>query len=84
MGWISQLGFFFLIGAIAMFFWGLVKFISSAGNEADREKGKQFILWGILAFVVIVSTWGLVWFLQQSTGVGPGNPIYRDKTGAPV
>ena len=32
-------------------------FILGAENESEREKGKQFVLWGIIGFVVIVSVW---------------------------
>ena len=44
---------------VAMFVWGVVKFI---GNEqaAEREQGKQFMVWGIVGLAVIFSVWGLV------------------------
>lgn len=51
--------------ALLYFFWGLAKFIRSAGNEDARDEGKQIMLWGIVALFVIVSVWGIVQFLQR-------------------
>ena len=34
--------------AFMVFTWGLVKFISNASDTAEHEKGKQFIVWGII------------------------------------
>ena len=53
---------------VAMFVWGVVKFI---GNEqaAEREQGKQFMIWGIVGLAVIFSVWGLVNLLGNTFGV---------------
>ncbi len=42
---------FFLIGMVRFFFMG--------GEEA-RKKGKEFMLWGAVGFVVLFSVWGIV------------------------
>jgi heme/copper-type cytochrome/quinol oxidase subunit 2 len=56
-----------LIGmAVVVFFWGIVKFISKAGDEREHEEGKQFIIWGLITLFVIVSLWGIVGFIQES------------------
>lgn len=52
-----------LIFALAtlMFIWGVVQFfIIGANEEAKREQGKQFIIWGVIALTVMISIWGLV------------------------
>ena len=47
--------------AIVMFIWGIVSFfIIGADEEAKREKGKQFMIWGIISLTAMVSIWGLV------------------------
>lgn len=66
----------FAVGMV-MFVWGVVQFfIIGANEEAKRTQGKQFILWGIIAFAVMVSVWGLVRIVGQTfdlnTGVLPG------------
>lgn len=65
-----------LVGAIALlyFFWGLAKFILAAGDEEERAKGKQIMIWGIVALFVIVSVWGLVGWLGTALGVGTAGP----------
>ena len=59
----------FAVG-IVLFVWGVVNFfIIGAGEEAKRTQGKQFIIWGIIAFAVLVSVWGLVRILGNTIGV---------------
>ena len=60
--------------ALLTFFWGVYKyFILGADSDGDREKGRQFVLWGIIGFAVIVSVWGLVWIVG-GTLLGPAGP----------
>jgi hypothetical protein len=64
----SVIPFIFAI-AIAMFIWGAVKFfIINADEEAKREQGKQFMIWGIIALAVMMSVWGLVGILTATFG----------------
>lgn len=51
----------FLIGIVRYFFFG--------GEEA-REKGKAFIVWGLVGFFVIFSIWGIVKLLLTSFNLG--------------
>lgn len=45
-----------------IFLWGLVQFFLVAGddNSDAKKKGKNLIIWGVFAFVIIVSIWGIV------------------------
>lgn len=55
---------------IVVFVWGVVNFfIINAGEEAKREQGKLFMLWGILALAVMLSVWGLVAVLGGTFGI---------------
>lgn len=70
-----------LIVAIAVLFfvWGLTQYlIMGAHNEESREKGRQLALWGILAFVLIVSLWGITNALISGFGIGGGRVICPD------
>jgi len=60
--------------ALLYFFWGLAKFILRADDEAEREKGKQIMLWGIIALFVILTIWGIIAVLQ-TTFVRPATTI---------
>jgi len=61
--------------ALLYFFWGLAKFILASGNEVDRAKGRDIMIWGIIALFVMVSVWGIVTILGNSLGVDQGDTI---------
>jgi len=49
--------------AFVMFVYGAIRYFlvaDSDGGEDSREQGRKLMLWGIIAFVVIVSVWGIV------------------------
>lgn len=66
--------------AFLMFLWGVFKyFIKGATEEKSRTDGRQFILWGIIGFAVILSVWGLVsvvtgTFNLKTGGAAPSFP----------
>jgi uncharacterized membrane protein YidH (DUF202 family) len=52
-----------LIFAIAflVFLWGIfTHFILGKDNEEKRKEGTQYMMWGIIGFVIMVSVWGIV------------------------
>ena len=46
--------------AMLVFIWGVLKFIRNAGDESERETGKQVMLWGLVGLFVMVCVWSLV------------------------
>lgn len=52
--------------SILMFLWGIFKFFFLANDDAGRTDGKKFIIWGLIALVVMVSIWGLVNILRSA------------------
>ncbi len=54
--------------AILVFVYGIVKFIGSE-ESAEKEDGKQFMMWGIIALAVMFSVWGIVKILGNTFGV---------------
>ncbi len=47
--------------------WGIIRtWIIHPGDESELEKGKQIVLWGIIAFVVMTSIWGILTLLKSS------------------
>lgn len=58
--------------AVLVFFWGLVQYIMSAGDEEKRKSGRGYMVAGIIALFVMVSVWGLVYLLGSLVGVGQG------------
>ena len=64
----------FLISlAVLFFFWGVVKYVASAGDETARAEGKSFMIYGLLAVVVMVSFWGIIGFIQASINSAGGS-----------
>ena len=64
-----------LVYAIAflIFLIGMTRFFFLGGDEG-REKGKTFMFWGIIAFVVMLSVWGIVNLLLATIGVSSQTP----------
>ena len=54
--------------AFLVFFWGLSKFILHSGNEAEVKKGKDYMLWGILALFLLITSLAIVNFLMGELG----------------
>ncbi len=58
--------------AFAAFVWGVVNyFFLHGGEEAKREEGRKFVLWGILGMVVLLSVWGFVNIVLSTLGIAP-------------
>jgi len=58
-----------LIGlAVVVFLWGVVKFVTAAGDEEKRKEGKSFIIWGLVGIAIMIALWGLVDLLIGWTG----------------
>ena len=66
--------------ALMVFIWGVVKFIGTE-DSTEREQGKQFMLWGIIAIAVMFSIWGLVKVLGDTFGVHTFIPQLPTDTG---
>ncbi len=54
---------------IVMFLWGVVQYVINNEEDAKREKGKQFMIWGIIGLTVMVGVWGLVSILGGTFGI---------------
>lgn len=78
-----RVGVLFWALAVALFFWGVVKFIANANDTTEHEAGKKFIMWGIIAFVILVSLWGIVELVLSNTlEITPGGETkFIDKNG---
>jgi nitrogen fixation-related uncharacterized protein len=60
--------------AVVMFIWGVVQYVINDQEQAKKEKGRQFMIWGIIALTVMVSMWGLVSLLGGTFGIMGGIP----------
>jgi len=56
------------LGAFIVFVWGAVEFVSGAGNEEKREKGKRHLLWGFVGLMILFGAKAIVSLLAASVG----------------
>lgn len=70
----------FLIGIAFLFFvFNAIRFFVFNGtNQEGREKAKALALYGILAFVLIITFWGIVRMFSSSIGLDECDPIESD------
>ncbi|MHB8709981.1 MAG: pilin [Minisyncoccota bacterium] len=65
--------------AFIFFLFGVYRyFILGAASDTERATGRQFILWGIIGFVVIFSLWGIVAMVGNTFNLTAGGnaPAY--------
>ena len=62
--------------AVLYFFYGVAKFIYSAGDPVAAAKGKSIMIYGVIGIAVMASLWGLISWLQSAVGIsGTGTSI---------
>ncbi len=59
--------------AVVGFAYGIIKFFLNPDNEEGKKKGKDFMLWGLIAMFVIVSFWGIIKIFTKTFDTG--NPV---------
>jgi hypothetical protein len=75
---------------ILFFFWGVGRFILSAGDQNELKKSKGIIIYGIIGIFVVSSVFGIVALLQSilgikgSTGSSSGAPAGTQNGGGNV
>lgn len=52
--------------AVLGFFWGVSKFVLSAGDSSKVEEGRKIMTWGIISLFVMVSIWGILAILEST------------------
>ena len=53
--------------ALIVFIWGMFKFFIY-NTEEEKEKGKDLAIWAVVAFVLMVSIWGIVNLIAGGLG----------------
>ncbi len=61
--------------ALLVFFWGLVKYIASAGDAAKAKEGKSIMTYGVIALFVLFFIWGILFFIRDAFGINPTGTI---------
>src|SRR4051812_34921241 len=63
----------FITLAIVVFFWGLIKYLTSMGE--DKKEGLQIMFYGVITIFVMVSIWGIIRLLQSTFKVTSTDPV---------
>jgi uncharacterized membrane protein YidH (DUF202 family) len=72
----------FLIGlAVFIIIYGIFGYISQAADEEKRKEAKDFIMWGVIGVVVMLSVWGLVSVLVNTFNLDSSTKIVTDRYG---
>ena len=64
----------FITLAIVVFFWGVIKYLTSASGE-NASEGLKLMFFGVIAIFVMVSIWGIIRLLQNTFKVTGNDPI---------
>lgn len=59
--------------ALVVFAWGLFKLVRDAGDDKGREQGRRAILWGIIGFVIIFGTYGIINLAMATFDITPND-----------
>jgi hypothetical protein len=64
--------------AVAMFGWGVAKFIAAAGDPLKIAEAKKTIWWGVIGMFVIAAIGGIVYWIGVYLGVNTASnpPIF--------
>ncbi len=68
--------------ALLYFFWGIANFILKSGEKDERKKGKERMVWGLVALFLILSVSGLLAVVQRT--FFPGGGLHDIPGGAPA
>lgn len=73
--------------ALLGFFWGLATYLlnlGSGGEDKDKKKGREIMVYGIITLFVMVSVWGIVNMIQATFQVGNGTIVPPTFDGIPA
>ncbi|MCX6757576.1 MAG: pilin [Candidatus Nomurabacteria bacterium] len=54
---------------VVYFVWGVITYMI-ANDEEAKKRGRNMVIYGLIALVIIVSIWGLVSILKTTLGIG--------------
>jgi fumarate reductase subunit D len=69
---LNKLMVLFVVLAVVVFFWGLIKYLAGLDSSESKSEGLQLMMYGVIAIFVMVSLWGIIALLQNTFKVGGG------------
>ncbi|MFW5853310.1 MAG: pilin [Patescibacteria group bacterium] len=74
LGWVNSLVPILIGLGFLVFLWGLITYLTAAGDPEKRSTGINIIIMGIVVLFVMVAAWGLVGILSETLGGETGVP----------
>jgi uncharacterized membrane protein YidH (DUF202 family) len=74
LGILNQVTVVLVALAVVIFIFGVVRYVSKGDSEEERKKGRNLMIWGIIAIFVIVSVWGFVNILANTLNLPTQTP----------
>ncbi|MDD5032782.1 MAG: hypothetical protein PHC85_01545 [Candidatus Pacebacteria bacterium] len=69
----------FMLLAVAVFLWGIVKYVTAGGDEANEKKARGLIIYGLIGIFVMVAFWGIIQIFADTFGIQTGgSPNFPD------
>lgn len=65
----------FMVVAIAVFLWGIVKYITASGDEEKAKSARGYIIYGLIGLFVMVAFWGIIKIVAETFDVETGGQI---------
>jgi fumarate reductase subunit D len=65
----------FMVIAVAVFLWGIIKYITSAGDEEKRKGAHSLIIYGLIGIFVMVAFWGIITVVTNTFGIQQGGTV---------
>lgn len=65
----------FMVIAVAVFLWGIVKYITAAGDETKAKEARGYIIYGLIEVFVMVAFWGIIQVVASTFGIGVGGTV---------
>lgn len=65
----------FMVLAVAVFLWGIVKYITAGGDAAKEQAARGFIIYGLIGIFVLVAFWGIIQIVANTFGITTGGTL---------
>jgi hypothetical protein len=73
LSYVSILGYVIFVLAVVVFFWNLISYLKTS-NADKRAQSLKYILNSLIAMVIMICVWGVVYFVASAIfpGFHPG------------
>lgn len=67
-----------------LFMWGLFEFMVNVNNAAEKETGRQHMLWGTVGMFIMASVYGIMTYIESTIGINPNSTVDTSNINVPT